>query len=351
MGAILGILSIPILIILYIKLQRDFYNKKLRTSFIIFTILFIVFVPVIPILVFLPYLIYTIILTVKDANNRHKTKLIFCILAFSLSIIILPFAFVDSSSNDSSNQSNSKIESKTLTKKQIDKLSDIELFDYVADIDDKGRKLYKSNKNLYKYAFKKYTGKNYDSIEIPNEDSILTGQVKLSREQEYKLSVENPDLYSSYLISQLKDDNKSEQNITNNTSDDTETLEKAIKSELSHGTIESVVYNNDSLGKNAVIVIKGEENLIDKMTADGMRKAVAQAVKAVKESGVDIDTFTIDITYPVEDNEGHINDKFHVIKSQWSMSNVKSLSSNQMELLNTELDTHADSYNESTALK
>lgn len=357
MGFILGIISLVLLIVIYTKLRGDFYNNKLRILFIFFTLIFIFFVPVLPILIFLICLIYTLILNIRDKSKRNKTMLIFCVGALIMSLLAINFNLENDSSKNTDNKSDSKVESKYPTKQQIDKMSHGELYEYVSNIGEKGRELYKHDKDLYKYAFKKYTEKDYDSIKIPSEETILNTPDSLTLEQQYKLDLENPDLYSKYISLQAEMYKESEKNTTDtsentdNTTDDGEKLKKAIKSELTHGTIESVIYNNDSLGKNAVIVIKGEENLTNQMTIDGMRRAVAQSVKAVKDSEVDIESFTVDITYPVEDNEGKVNSDFHVIKSQWSMDKIKNLSNDQMELLNTELDTHADSYNESTALK
>lgn len=357
MGFILGIISLVLLIVIYTKLRGDFYNNKLRILFIFFTLIFIFFVPVLPILVFLICLIYTMRMNKRDKSKRNKTMQIFCVGALIMSLLAINFNLENDSLKNTNNKSDSKVESKYPTKQQIDKMSHEELYEYVSNLEEKGRELYKHDKNLYKYAFKKYTKKDYDSIKIPREETILNTKDSLTLEQQYKLDIENEDLYLKYLSLQSEKYKKSEKDTTSteettdNTTDDGENLKKAIKSELTHGTIESVIYNNDSLGKNAVIVIKGKENLTDQMTIDGMRRAVAQSVKAVKDSEVDIESFTVDITYPVEDNEGKVNSDFHVIKSHWSMDKIKNLSNDQMELLNTELDTHADSYNESTALK
>lgn len=82
-----------------------------------------------------------------------------------------------------------------------------------------------------------------------------------------------------------------------------------------------------------------------------MRTTVAEAVKGVKKSNLKLDNFKIDITYPVEDDNGNVNKNFHVIKSEWDMNTVKNLNKNQLELLNTELSKYADSYQEKVKLK
>lgn len=82
-----------------------------------------------------------------------------------------------------------------------------------------------------------------------------------------------------------------------------------------------------------------------------MRTSVAEAVKGVKKSNLKLDNFKIDITYPVEDDNGNVNKNFHVIKSEWGMNTVKNLNKNQLELLNTELSKYADSYQEKVKLK
>jgi hypothetical protein len=238
-------------------------------------------------------------------------------------------------------------------------MSDDEKSEYIFDADDnKGKKLYKEDKDTYKYLFKKYFDKDYDSVKIPNEKTInkIKDSNELSPEQSTKLEIEKPKLYDKYLETvdtSFDEEMEEEQKDTEDTESDEDKLKESIKSKLtnSHGNIKSINYYSDSLGKNAVIVIKGKENLSDKMTSEGMRYAVADAVKGVRDSGVSLDTFTIDVTYPVEDDTGKTNHNFHVIKSQWSMNTVKNMSHDDLELLNTDLDKYADSYDESTALK
>ena len=124
----------------------------------------------------------------------------------------------------------------------------------------------------------------------------------LPKEQSTKLELEDPETYDVYLSKYSKSESEKfeEDEEDNDNSYDEEELKEDIRSELNdRATIKDVNYFNDSLGKNAVIVIKGKENLSDKMTSDGMRFAVADVVKGVKNSDVDLDTFTVDVVYPV----------------------------------------------------
>lgn len=82
------------------------------------------------------------------------------------------------------------------------------------------------------------------------------------------------------------------------------------------------------------------------MISDGMIFAVANVVKGVKNSNIDLDGFTVDIVYLVT-TEGDSTSDEHVIKSKQSVNTVNSLSEDQLEHLNE----YADSYHESLDLK
>ena len=209
--------------------------------------------------------------------------------------------------------------------------------------------LYKKDKDTYKYLFNKYFDTNYDDVKLPTRKELekMTAD-KLTPEQSTKLELEDKKGYSMYLdntVDLSKYDKSSDSN------SDSDTLKEDIAKELNdRATIEEVNYYNDSLGKNAVIVIKGKENLSDKITSNGMRSAVANVVKGVKNSDIDLDDFTVDVDYPVTTKGDSTSDE-HIIKSKWSMNTVNSLSEKQLELLNENLNEYADSYYESSALK
>ncbi|UXT08456.1 hypothetical protein [Staphylococcus aureus] len=231
-------------------------------------------------------------------------------------------------------------------------MSRTELLDLIYDTDGKSKKLYKKDKNLYKYLYEKCFEEKYDLVNIPDEESNknFKYQDELTSAQSMKLSLERPNVYLKYLnldyskkIAKEKESNKDEE--------DTKKLKDIIKTKLDSGTLESVTYHSNSLGKNAVVVIHGKEEVTKGMTIFGMRQAIAEVVKSLKNSEIPIDTVQIDLTYPVEDDKGNINKNFHVIKSSWSMNTVNNLSEDQLELLNTELDRYAESYTESPALR
>lgn len=237
-----------------------------------------------------------------------------------------------------------------ISKKDIDNMSEDEMSKYIFDSDDdKGTELYKKDKDTYKYLFNKYFDTNYDDVKLPTHKELekMTAD-KLTPEQSTKLELEDKKGYSMYLdntVDLSKYDKSSDSN------SDSDTLKEDIAKELNdRATIEEVNYYNDSLGKNAVIVIKGKENLSDKITSNGMRSAVANVVKGVKNSDIDLDDFTVDVDYPVTTKGDSTSDE-HIIKSKWSMNTVNSLSEKQLELLNENLNEYADSYYESSALK
>ena len=183
-------------------------------------------------------------------------------------------------------------------------------------------------------------------------DEAIT-EYKQNKLKEIYEELEDPETYDVYLSKYSKSESEKfeEDEEDNDNSYDEEELKEDIRSELNdRATIEEVNYYNDSLGKNAVIVIKGKENLSDKITSNGMRSAVANVVKGVKNSDIDLDDFTVDVDYPVTTKGDSTSDE-HVIKSKWSMNTVNSLSEKQLELLNENLNEYADSYYESSALK
>ena len=336
------IIILVLLLFSIFELNKDITDKKYKLLIVLTTILLVCITPLYSILCFFAIFLVSIFLLFTKKNKRlWKRMLLFFGIAFLVAAII--FTSITPS----------------ITKSDIDNMSDYEKMEYIYDADDdKGKKLYEEDKDIYKYLFKKYFDKDYDSVKIPNEKTIdkIKDSNELSPEQSTKLEIEKPKLYDKYLETvdtSFDEEIEKEQEDTEDTESDEDKLKDSIDSELTsgHGSIKSVDYYNDSLGKNAVIVIKGKENLSDKMTSEGMRYAVADTVKGVRDSGVSLDTFTIDVIYPVEDDTGNTNHDFHVIKSEWSMNTVKNMSRTDLELLNTDLDKYANSYDESTALK
>lgn len=276
--------------------------------------------------------------TNETDNDMKKDKKLNPLIPILLFVLILGGCFI--ATGDSG-----------ISKKDIDDMSEDEMTKYIFDVDDnKGSELYKKDKDTYKYLFNKYFDTNYDDIKLPTHKELkeMTTGDKLTPEESTKLELEDKKGYSIYLdntVDLSKYDKESDSN------SDSDSLKEDITKELNdRTTIEEVNYHNDSLGKNAVIVIKGKENLSDKMTSDGMRSAVANVVKGVKNSNIDLDDFTVDVVYPVT-TEGDSTTDEHVIKSKWSMNTINSLSEDQLELLNENLNEYADSYYESSALK
>lgn len=336
------IIILVLLLFSIFELNKDITDKKYKLLIVLTTILLVCITPLYSILCFFAIFLVSIFLLFTKKNKRlWKHMLLFFGIAFLVAAII--FTSITPS----------------ITKSDIDNMSDDEKMEYIYDADDdKGKKLYEEDKDIYKYLFKKYFDKDYDSVKIPNEKTIdkIKDSNELSPEQSTKLEIEKPKLYDKYLETvdtSFDEEIEKEQEDTEDTESDEDKLKDSIDSEITsgHGSIKSVDYYNDSLGKNAVIVIKGKENLSDKMTSEGMRYAVADTVKGVRDSRVSLDTFTIDVIYPVEDDTGNTNHDFHVIKSEWSMNTVKNMSRTDLELLNTDLDKYANSYDESTALK
>lgn len=270
-------------------------------------------------------------------NDRKKDKKLNPLIPILLFVLILGGCFI-------------AVGNSGISKKDIDDMSEDEMSKYIFDAgDDKGIELYKKDKDTYKYLFNKYFDTNYDDVKLPTHKELekMTDD-KLTPEQSTKLELEDKEGYSIYLDNTV---DLSEYDKASDSNSDSDTLKEDITKELNdRATIEEINYHNDSLGKNAVIVIKGKENLSDKMTSDGMRFAVANVVKGVKNSNVDLDDFTVDVVYPVT-TEGDSTTDEHVIKSKWSMNTVNSLSEDQLELLNENLNEYADSYYESQALK
>ena len=342
MKSFLFIIVLSLLLFSIFKLNKDNTNEKYKILIVLTTILLVFITPLFSWLCFFIIFLVAIFILFLTKNKWFWKRIVkFFGIAFLISAIIASFVIP------------------SITKNDIDNMSDDEKMEYIYDADDdKGKKLYEEDKDIYKYLFKKYFDKDYDSVKIPNEKTIdkIKDSNELSPEQSTKLEIEKPKLYDKYLETvdtSFDEEIEKEQEDTEDTESDEDKLKDSIDSELTsgHGSIKSVDYYNDSLGKNAVIVIKGKENLSDKMTSEGMRYAVADTVKGVRDSGVSLDTFTIDVIYPVEDDTGNTNHDFHVIKSEWSMNTVKNMSRTDLELLNTDLDKYANSYDESTALK
>lgn len=275
--------------------------------------------------------------TNETDNNMKKDKKLNPLIPILLFILILGGCFI-------------AIGNSGISKKDIDDMSKDEMSKYIFDSDDdKGTELYKKDKDTYKYLFNKYFDTNYDDVKLPTHKELekMTDD-KLTPEQSTKLELEDKKGYSMYLDNTV---DLSKYHNSSDTNSDSDTLKEDIAKELNdRATIEEVNYYNDSLGKNAVIVIKGKENLSDKLTSNGMRSAVANVVKGVKNSDIDLDDFTVDVDYPVTTKGDSTSDE-HVIKSKWSMNTVNSLSEKQLELLNENLNEYADSYYESSALK
>lgn len=275
--------------------------------------------------------------TNETDNDMKKDKKLNPLIPILLFVLILGGCFI-------------AVGNSGISKKDIDNMSEDEMSKYIFDSDDdKGTELYKKDKDTYKYLFNKYFDTNYDDVKLPTHKELekMTAD-KLTPEQSTKLELEDKKGYSMYLdntVDLSKYDKSSDSN------SDSDTLKEDIAKELNdRATIEEVNYYNDSLGKNAIIVIKGKENLSDKITSNGMRSAVANVVKGVKNSDIDLDDFTVDVDYPVTTKGDSTSDE-HVIKSKWSMNTVNSLSEKQLELLNENLNEYADSYYESSALK
>ncbi|MDH8781460.1 MAG: hypothetical protein E6647_09920 [Staphylococcus epidermidis] len=275
--------------------------------------------------------------TNETDNNMKKDKKLNPLIPILLFILILGGCFI-------------AIGNSGISKKDIDDMSEKEMSKYIFNADDdKGIELYKKDKDTYKYLFNKYFDTNYDDVKLPTHKELekMTDD-KLTPEQSTKLELEDKKGYSIYLDNTV---NLSKYDKASDSNSDSDTLKEDIAKELNdRATIEEVNYHNDSLGKNAVIVIKGKENLSDKMTSDGMRFAVANVVKGVKNSDIDLDDFTVDVDYPVTTKGDSTTDE-HVIESTWSMNTVNNLSEDQLELLNENLSEYADSYHESSALK
>ncbi|MDK1672901.1 hypothetical protein QOK74_08445 [Staphylococcus saprophyticus] len=288
--------------------------------------------------------------------KNNKRFIVWFIVIFAIAFI---YSFTLNDNTDNSNKKDEKSsENKSvtkLTKKDIDDMSDDKKGDIIFDT-DKSDKLYEKNNKIYKYLYTKYFDDDYDNVSIPTENEINNMSDKEIKDIDPKISTklsnEDKDTYDVYLDKETEIYASESDEDSDDPSDDdsTEELKDSIKSELNTGKIENVSYYNDSLGSNATIIIKGDENLSDKMTSDGMRLAVAQTVKAVKNSKVDLDDFTIDVTYPIDEN-GKSAGNQHVIKSKWNMDSVKNMSNDQLELLNTDLESFSESYHESSALK
>jgi hypothetical protein len=306
-----------------------------------------------------------LIFSIYKLRKNKESKMYKILIGVSAVLLIISLLLTGSSNNDTKDTKDEKSSASdkkksasidNLSKKDVDKMSDSERMDYILNIDEKGEKLYKKNKDTYKYLYKKYFDKDYDSVTIPNKETIenMEDTQTLPKEQSTKLELEDPETYDVYLSKYSKSESEKfeEDEEDNDNSYDEEELKEDIRSELNdRATIKDVNYFNDSLGKNAVIVIKGKENLSDKMTSDGMRFAVADVVKGVKNSDVDLDTFTVDVVYPVTAGDSDNSNDEHVIKSEWSMDTVQNMSKEELELLNTQLDDYATSYSESNALK
>ncbi|MDU9352053.1 hypothetical protein [Staphylococcus warneri] len=359
-----SIVFLLLLIFSIYKLINNKESKLYKTLIVISSLLFLIVVPFIWI-VFLVLLVFSIY-KLRE-NKGSKLYIVLIVISLLLLLISLPAAFSSDNNIKDKKSSTAHKEKKSpsiknLTKSDVDKMSYEEQEKYMfQDFDEKeGSKLYKKNKDVYKYLYQKFFNTNYDMVEIPNENTIdeIKDSDQLSPEQSTKLEIENPKLYDKYLDTvdtslDKEDEKKQGNNDTVSTQSDKSKLKESIKSKLtsSHGSVQSIDYYGDSLGENAVIVIKGKENLSDKMTSEGMRYAVADVVKGVKNSNVDLDDFTVDIVYPVATGDNNKTQNEHVIKSKWSMDTVKKLSKDELELLNTELEDYAISYSESSVIK
>ncbi|MCG2355683.1 hypothetical protein K4S27_11130 [Staphylococcus epidermidis] len=346
MKSILFIIFLSLLVFSIFKLNTDMNNKRYKALLLISIAVLLTTGPFFSLFCFI-ILIFIAIYLLITKNNKLLWKKIVLLLGIVLIVNIIIISVIGSNMP-------------SVTKDDIDNMSEKERATYIFDEkdDNRDKKLYKEDKNTYKYLFKKYYGKDYDSVKLPNEKDInkMKDSSELSPEQSTKLEIEKPKLYDKYLDTvdtSFDEELDKEKENSEDTVSDEDKLKDSIDSELTSGdgSIKSVNYYNDSLGKNAVIVIKGKENLSDKLTSDGMRSAVADAVKGIKTSNVDLDDFTVDVVYPVTSGNSEASKNEHVIKSKWSMNTVKNLSKDELELLNTKLEDYATSYSESSALK
>lgn len=270
----------------------------------------------------------------KKTEKDKKLKIIVPIIV--LGVIFMFIILASSGSSD------------VPSKDDIDNMSDKDMRDYILDVnDDKGTKLYNEDKDTYKYLFNKYFETNYDSVKLPTHKEIkqMTPQNdNLTLEQSIKLSLEDEKGYSMYLDNTV-DLDKYKNNNDNDSNSDKESLEMDIESELSKAEIYEMNYFNDSLGQNAVITLEVEDGLTKSGTRRNMEKAVAETVKAIKDSDVPVKTFTID-TVSSDDVYDDNDDNIHRIKTDWEIDSVNNLSDSELNDLDSNLGIYAKTYQE-----
>ena len=137
------IIILVLLLFSIFELNKDITDKKYKLLIVLTTILLVCITPLYSILCFFAIFLVSIFLLFTKKNKRlWKHMLLFFGIAFLVAAII--FTSITPS----------------ITKSDIDNMSDDEKMEYIYDADDdKGKKLYEEDKDIYKYLFKKYFDK------------------------------------------------------------------------------------------------------------------------------------------------------------------------------------------------
>ncbi|MEY8600029.1 hypothetical protein [Staphylococcus shinii] len=130
---------------------------------------------------------------------------------------------------------------------------------------------------------------------------------------------------------------------------DEQKINKALKKEVRAADIDEVIFESDSLGTQAIIELKGKENLSDKMTTRGFKMGISETLYALKTTGIDFDSVDVYVNYPLTDG---IEEKDHkVITAKFDGSTVKKMNEDAVQSLPDHLEQHAESYFQHKAVK
>ncbi|MCM3758203.1 hypothetical protein M3197_12080 [Sporosarcina aquimarina] len=125
-----------------------------------------------------------------------------------------------------------------------------------------------------------------------------------------------------------------------------ETRQKIVESALKDtkfGDLVHVEGLNSKEPYSLEIEYKGKENLSEKMTIKSIQLTVRDAVYAIKELGINIDSISVNIKYPFVDNYGNTSNRY-VIKSKYTASTVKRLNEDRRNFKEENLPVVADEW-------